>query len=192
MIFWQFQADGFELRIITAVAFTLERPAIKLGPRSKSPEIQFGPCMNQISTKVISFWFGSSWKFTFQGFSHRFSISLDVFCKKNTGIYFDFVETDNTRDGWYLWCSICINLNAVFKKCLVISYCPTVSSCVYIYICTHQFLTLLRHKVHMNDSTEMKDIWCNCEDRFLPISNTEKLISGLELILWHQQWADTL
>ena len=122
------------MTIITAVAFTLERPAIKLGPRSKSPEIQFGPCMNQISTKVISFWFGSSWKFTFQGFSHRFSISLDVFCKKNTGIYFDFVETDNTRDGWYLWCSICINLNAVFKKCLVISYCPTVSSCVYVYI----------------------------------------------------------
>jgi len=54
--------------------------------------------------------------------------------KKNTGIYFDFVETGNTRDGWYLWCSICINLNAVFKKCLVISYCPTVSSCVYVYI----------------------------------------------------------
>ena len=36
--FLQFQADGFELRIITAVAFTLERPAIKLGPQSKSQE----------------------------------------------------------------------------------------------------------------------------------------------------------
>jgi len=48
----------------------------------------------------------------------------------------------------------------------------TIKLCVYIYICTHQFLALLCQKVHMNDSTEMKDIWCNCEERLLPISNT--------------------
>jgi len=34
----------------------------------------------------------------------------------------------------------------------------SIKLCICIYICTHQFLTLLRHKVHMNDSTEMKDI----------------------------------
>ena len=58
---------------------------------------------------------------------------------------------------------------------------------MYIYMCTHQFLTLLRHKVHMKDSTRMKDIWCNCEsERFLPISNNSDEAS----FLTDHRWAE--
>lgn len=63
---------------------------------------------------------------------HDHMLKVGTSFAKNTGIYLDFVETANTQDGWYLWCSICMNLNAVLKKCLVISYCPTISSYVYI------------------------------------------------------------
>ena len=134
MIFWQFQADGFELRIITAVAFTLERPAIKLGPQSKSQESS----LVLVRTKFQPKWYPFGLAVAGNSYSKAYYIAFPwvwtSFAKKNTGIYFDFVETANMRDGWCLWCSICINLNAVFKKCLVISYCPTVSSCVYVYI----------------------------------------------------------
>jgi len=99
------------------------------------PGIQWAPCKDQFSTKVISVWFGSSKKFTFQGFYIAFqwpcAKSWDVFCKKYRDPFW-LCRTGNTQDGWCLWCSICKNLNAVLKKCLGTSYCPTVSSYVYI------------------------------------------------------------
>jgi len=181
------------MRFITALAFTLERPAIRLGRQSKSPGIQCNPFKNQISTKVTSSWFGSGYKFIFQGFYIVF-LWVWTFLQMNTGIYFDFVETANMRDGWYLWCSLLYQ-----SKCRILEMfgdqllSNSIMLCVYIYVLINfwlcyviKFTWMIQQRWKTFDATVRRG--------FCPFLTLEKKTNfrnpEVELILWHQLWAD--